>query len=38
MWMKGIGDFANPQKADGYHKTCSFGSAVLLYYFIKEKL
>lgn len=38
MWMKGIGDFANPHKADGYHKTCSFGSAVLLYYFIKEKL
>lgn len=38
MWIKGVGDFANPQKADGYHKTCSFGSAALLYRFIKEKL
>lgn len=38
MWMKGVGDFANPQKADGYHDTCSFGSALLLYRFIKEKL
>ena len=38
LWMKGVGDFANPQKADGYHKTCSFGSACLLYRFIKEKM
>lgn len=38
MWIKGVGDFANPQKADGYHKTCSFGSASLLYRFIKEKM
>lgn len=38
LWMKGVGDFANPQKADRYHKTCSFGSACLLYRFIKEKM
>lgn len=38
MWIKGVGDFANPHKADGYHKTCSFGSASLLYRFIKEKM
>lgn len=38
MWIKGVGDFADPNKADGYHKTCSFGSATLLYRFIKEKL
>jgi len=38
MWIKGVGDFANPHKADGYHKTCSFGSAALLYQFIKEKM
>lgn len=38
MWIKGVGDFANPQKADGYHKMCSFGSASLLYRFIKEKM
>lgn len=38
MWIKGVGDFANPHKADDYHKTCSFGSALLLYRFIKEKL
>ena len=38
LWMKGVGDFADPNKANGYHKTCSFGSAVLLYRFIKEKL
>ena len=38
LWMKGVGDFANPQKADGYHKTSSFGSECLLYHFIKEKM
>lgn len=38
MWIKGVGDFANPNKADVYHKTCSFGSAALLYQFIKEKM
>lgn len=38
LWIKGIGDFANPQKADGYHNTCSFSSATLLYKFIKEKM
>lgn len=38
MWIKGVGDFANPQKADDYHKTCSFGSASLLHRFIKEKM
>lgn len=38
LWMKGVGDFADPNKADGYHKTCSYGSAVLLYRFIKEKM
>lgn len=38
LWIKGVGDFANPEKADGYHKTCSFGSAALLYRFIKEKM
>lgn len=38
LWMKGVGDFADPQKSDGYHKTCSYGSAVLLYRFIKEKM
>ena len=38
MWMKGVGDFANPDKTDGYHDTCSYGSASLLYHFIKEKL
>lgn len=38
LWIKGVGDFANPQKADNYHDTCSFGSASLLYRFIKEKL
>lgn len=38
MWIKGVGDFANPDKADGYHKTCSFGSAALLYQFLKEKM
>lgn len=38
MWIKGVGDFANPEKADGYHKTCSFGSATILYRFIKEMM
>jgi nucleoside phosphorylase/CheY-like chemotaxis protein len=38
LWMKGVGDFADPNKADGYHRTCSYSSAVLLYRFIKEKL
>ena len=38
MWLKGVGDFANPDKADGYHKTCSYSSAALLYQFIKEKM
>ena len=38
LWLKGVGDFANPDKADSYHKTCSYGSASLLYRFIKEKL
>lgn len=37
LWIKGVGDFANPQKADNYHKVCSFSSAVLLYQLIKEK-
>ncbi|GAK37774.1 phosphorylase family protein [Bacteroides graminisolvens] len=36
LWLKGIGDFANPQKSDGYHDTCSFTSATLLHMFIKE--
>lgn len=38
LWMKGVGDFADPSKANGYHKTCSFGSALLLLRFIKEKM
>lgn len=38
MWIKGVGDFADPQKADNYHDTCSFGSAALLYRFLKEKM
>lgn len=36
LWIKGISDYANPQKADGYHKTCAYSSAILLYLFIKE--
>ena len=38
LWIKGVGDFANPNKADGYHRTCSFGSAALLYRYIKETM
>ncbi|NLI35245.1 MAG: 5'-methylthioadenosine/S-adenosylhomocysteine nucleosidase [Bacteroidales bacterium] len=38
LWMKGVGDFANPIKENRYHDTCSFGSAALLYRFIKEKM
>lgn len=37
LWIKGIADFASSTKGDDYHKVCSFGSASLLYYFIKEK-
>lgn len=36
LWIKGISDYANPQKADDYHRTCAFSSASLLYMFIKE--
>lgn len=38
LWIKGVGDYANPDKDNRYHKTCSFSSASLLYHFIKEKM
>lgn len=37
LWIKGVSDMADKKKNDKYHKTCAFGSAILLYQFLKSK-
>lgn len=36
LWIKGIGDYADPDKGDDFHAQASFASARFLYYLIKE--
>lgn len=38
LWIKGVSDMADLNKDDTYHRVSAFGSALLLYLFIKEKL
>ncbi len=37
LWIKGVSDMADKNKDDKYHKTCAFGSAMLLQQFLKSK-
>lgn len=37
LWIKGVSDMADKDKDDRYHKTCAFGSAMLLLHFLKSK-
>lgn len=36
LWIKGVADLADGNKGDAYHKTCSFSSALFLYWLIKD--
>lgn len=38
LWIKAVSDYADAQKKDDHHKTCSFTSGVFLYEFIREML
>ena len=38
LWIKAVSDFADANKADSHHKTCSFASGTFLYEFIREML
>lgn len=38
LWVKGVADYANPNKGNDYHKLASYASAIYLYKLIKESL
>lgn len=37
LWIKGVSDMADKKKDDRYHKTCAYGSAMLLQKFLKSQ-
>lgn len=37
LWIKAVCDFADRNKGDGYHKSCSYASAAFLYQMLREK-
>ena len=37
LWIKAVCDFADRNKGDGYHKSCSYASAAFLFQMLREK-
>ena len=37
LWIKAVCDFADRNKGDNYHKSCSYASAAFLYQMLREK-